>query len=213
MLVTIVPCAKRYRLIIPCLCGSTLLALYYLLVQYSGILLEYIVPLYLLGLTHLTNWRRCRGHDVTNCFMPRSFLTGTPLPLDSEIEKTTRRIRRQAKLHKRQPVSGTSSPSTPPVINIWEDIPLSSVSASETESPSLSPQTTSPIKTTPPSSPTHNIPNSTPKKTSIPTHTMGVNHGENKGPPNPPRANPSPMGEAKGYKTTSLHHISDSHKS
>ena len=118
-------------------------------------------------------------------FMPRSFRTGTPLPIDSEIEKTAKKLRKQAKLRKRQPVSGTSSSSNPPVINIWEDITLSSVSASETESPLPSPQPSSSRNTTPPSSPTHHNPNTTPTETSTTTHTMGDNHGGNP-PPNPP---------------------------
>ncbi|XP_023772380.2 uncharacterized protein LOC111921039 [Lactuca sativa] len=117
--------------------------------------------------------------------MPRSFRTGTPLPIDSEIEKTTKKLRKQAKLRKRQPVSGTSSSSNSPVINIWEDITLSSVSASETESPLPSPQPSSSRNTTPPSSPTHHNPNTTPTETSTTIHTMGDNHGGNP-PPNPP---------------------------
>ncbi|CAI9303998.1 unnamed protein product [Lactuca saligna] len=111
---------------------------------------------------------------------------GTPLPIDSEIEKTAKKLRKQAKLHKRQPVSGTSSSSNPSVIKIWEDIPLSSVSASETESPSLSPQLASPINITPPSSPIHNILNSSPTETSPDSQAMLDNPGGNQGPINPP---------------------------
>ncbi|XP_023766047.2 uncharacterized protein LOC111914567 [Lactuca sativa] len=118
--------------------------------------------------------------------MPRSFRTGTPLPIDSEIERTAKKLRKQAKLRKRQPISGTSSSSTPPVINIWEDILLSSVSASEIESPSLSPQPTSTINTTPPSSHVHNILNTSSTETSPTSQAMTDNPGGNQGPPNPP---------------------------
>ena len=48
-----------------------------------------MVPLYLLGLTRQTNWRRYRGHGVTNCFMPRTFRTGTPLPIAPLMESQT----------------------------------------------------------------------------------------------------------------------------
>ncbi|KAK9048798.1 hypothetical protein SSX86_032234 [Deinandra increscens subsp. villosa] len=56
--------------------------------------------------------------------MPRSFRTGTPLEIDPEIEKTAKRLRKQAKLRKKFASSSTST-SSPPVINIWQDIPLS----------------------------------------------------------------------------------------
>ena len=80
--------------------------------------------------------------------MPRSLRTGTPIELDTEIEKTAKRLRKQAKLRKKQPKSGTSSSSTPPIINIWEGIPFSS--KTDTETP-----TSSPNQTSPPLSPPH----------------------------------------------------------
>ncbi|KAI3708259.1 hypothetical protein L2E82_37424 [Cichorium intybus] len=52
----------------------------------------------------------------------------TPLELDSEIEKTAKRLRKQAKLRKKQQASQTASSSNPPIIDIWQDL-----SSSETE--------------------------------------------------------------------------------
>ncbi|KAI3705049.1 hypothetical protein L1987_75280 [Smallanthus sonchifolius] len=97
--------------------------------------------------------------------MPRSFRTGSPLEIDSEIEKTARRLRKQAKLRKKL-ASSSSSTSSPPVINIWQDIPLSS--ESETESPSPS-QTPISQEVTPPHSPTQPI-----QEPNSPESTMAV---------------------------------------
>ncbi|KAI3523607.1 hypothetical protein L1887_01861 [Cichorium endivia] len=88
--------------------------------------------------------------------MPRSLRTGTPIPVDSEIEKTTKKLRKQARLRKKQqPSSRTSTSSNPPVINIWKEIPLSS--ETETDTPYSSPQFSS-REPSPPLSPIHNTP-------------------------------------------------------
>ncbi|KAJ9536912.1 hypothetical protein OSB04_029645 [Centaurea solstitialis] len=60
--------------------------------------------------------------------MPRSSRAGSPLVFDPEIEKTAKKLRKQAKLRKKQGESTSS-----PVINIWKDIELSSDSESNTE--------------------------------------------------------------------------------
>ena len=60
--------------------------------------------------------------------MPRSLRTGSSLSFDPEIEKTAKRLRKQAKLRKKLGES-TSSPG----VNIWEDINLSTDSESDTE--------------------------------------------------------------------------------
>jgi hypothetical protein len=60
--------------------------------------------------------------------MPRSLRTGSSLIFDPEIEKTAKRLRKQAKLRKKLGES-TSSPG----VNIWEDIDLSTDSESDTE--------------------------------------------------------------------------------
>ncbi|XP_024965788.1 uncharacterized protein LOC112505988 [Cynara cardunculus var. scolymus] len=60
--------------------------------------------------------------------MPRSFHAGSPLPIDPKIEKTAKKLRKQAKLRKKQDASTSS-----PVFNIWKDIELSSDSEDQTE--------------------------------------------------------------------------------
>ncbi|KAI3706942.1 hypothetical protein L6452_25039 [Arctium lappa] len=60
--------------------------------------------------------------------MPRSFRVGSPLPIDLEIEKTAKKLRKQAKLRKKQGESTSS-----PVVNIWKDIELSTDSESDKE--------------------------------------------------------------------------------
>ncbi|KAI3748435.1 hypothetical protein L6452_11498 [Arctium lappa] len=60
--------------------------------------------------------------------MPRSFRAGSPLPIDLEIEKTAKKLRKQAKLRKKQGESTSS-----PVVNIWKDIELSTDSESDKE--------------------------------------------------------------------------------
>ena len=62
--------------------------------------------------------------------MPRSSRAGSPLIFDLEIEKTVKKLRKQAKLWKNQGES-----TSLPVINIWKDIKLSSDSKSNTEEP------------------------------------------------------------------------------
>ncbi|KAI3765526.1 hypothetical protein L2E82_15562 [Cichorium intybus] len=79
--------------------------------------------------------------------MPRSSRTGTPLELDLEIEKTAKRLRKQAKLRKKQQASQTASSSNPPIIDIWQDL-----SSSETETESESDNN---IPHTPPSQINH----------------------------------------------------------
>ncbi|KAD7116941.1 hypothetical protein E3N88_04209 [Mikania micrantha] len=54
--------------------------------------------------------------------MSRSSRTGTPLEIDPEIEKTARKLRKQAKLQTKLASSSTSTFS-PPVTNIWRDVP------------------------------------------------------------------------------------------
>ncbi|XP_023728287.1 uncharacterized protein LOC111875994 [Lactuca sativa] len=78
--------------------------------------------------------------------MPRSFRTGTPLPVDLEIEKSAKQRRKQARLLEKQQQSGVSSsnPSTP----------SSPTSKSTTSSSSPLPES----------------------ETFIPTPTMGDNH-------------------------------------
>ncbi|KAK9072138.1 hypothetical protein SSX86_008570 [Deinandra increscens subsp. villosa] len=95
--------------------------------------------------------------------MPRSFRTGTPLEIDPEIEKTAKRLRKQAKLRKKFASSSTST-SSPPVINIWQDIPLSSESEPDIITSSPSPSSSD---STPPNSPTHII-----QEPNSPTPTM-----------------------------------------
>ncbi|KAK9076094.1 hypothetical protein SSX86_004427 [Deinandra increscens subsp. villosa] len=95
--------------------------------------------------------------------MPRSFRTGTPLEIDPEIEKTAKRLRKQAKLRKKFASSSTST-SSPPVINIWRDIPLSSESEPDIITSSPSPSSSD---STPPNSPTHII-----QEPNSPTPTM-----------------------------------------
>ncbi|KAJ9543915.1 hypothetical protein OSB04_023622 [Centaurea solstitialis] len=58
--------------------------------------------------------------------MPRSSRTGSPTPINLEIERTAKRLRKQAKLRKRLG-EGPSSPG----VNIWQDINLSSDSDEE----------------------------------------------------------------------------------
>ncbi|KAJ9552130.1 LOW QUALITY PROTEIN: hypothetical protein OSB04_016175 [Centaurea solstitialis] len=58
--------------------------------------------------------------------MPRSSRTGSPLSIDLEIERTAKRLRKQAKLRKKLG-EGTSSPG----VDIWRDINLSSDSDEE----------------------------------------------------------------------------------
>ncbi|KAK9063928.1 hypothetical protein SSX86_017800 [Deinandra increscens subsp. villosa] len=95
--------------------------------------------------------------------MPRSFRTGTPLEIDPEIEKTAKRLRKQAKFRKKFASSSTST-SSPPVINIWQDIPLSSESEPDIITSSPSPSSSD---STPPNSPTHTI-----QEPNSPTPTM-----------------------------------------
>ncbi|KAI3669357.1 hypothetical protein L6452_40590 [Arctium lappa] len=56
----------------------------------------------------------------------KSFHAGSPVSIDPEIEKTAKKLRKEAKLRKKQ---GESSSS--PVVNIWKDIDLSTDSESE----------------------------------------------------------------------------------
>ena len=84
--------------------------------------------------------------NPTRIYMPRSLRIGTPLPLDSEIEKTTKKLRKQAKHNKWQLIPQTSTSSAPLVSNIWEDISLSSENESTTPTPSSK-------ETTPPQTP------------------------------------------------------------
>ncbi|KAJ9567080.1 hypothetical protein OSB04_003046 [Centaurea solstitialis] len=58
--------------------------------------------------------------------MPRSSRTGSPTPINLEIERTAKRLRKQAELRKKLG-EGPSSPG----VNIWEDINLSSDSDEE----------------------------------------------------------------------------------
>ncbi|KAD2804393.1 hypothetical protein E3N88_37770 [Mikania micrantha] len=67
--------------------------------------------------------------------MPRSSRTGTPLEIDQEIEKTARKLRKQAKLQTKLASSSTSTFS-PPVTNIWQDVLLSSESENESDTKS-----------------------------------------------------------------------------
>ncbi|KAJ9542794.1 hypothetical protein OSB04_029300 [Centaurea solstitialis] len=60
--------------------------------------------------------------------MPRSSRTGSPTPINLEIERTAKRLRKQAKLRKKLG-EGPLSPG----INIWEDINLSSDSDEENQ--------------------------------------------------------------------------------
>ena len=60
--------------------------------------------------------------------MSRSSRAGSSLIFDPEIEKTAKKLRKQAKLRKKQSESTSS-----PVVNIWEDIELSTDSESDTE--------------------------------------------------------------------------------
>ncbi|KAJ9538412.1 hypothetical protein OSB04_031145 [Centaurea solstitialis] len=60
--------------------------------------------------------------------MPRSSCAGSSLVFDPKIEKTTKKLRKQAKLRKKQGESTSS-----PIINIWKDIDLSSDSDSNME--------------------------------------------------------------------------------
>ncbi|KAJ9542483.1 hypothetical protein OSB04_028989 [Centaurea solstitialis] len=60
--------------------------------------------------------------------MPRSSRTGSPTPINLEIERTAKRLRKQAKLRKKLG-EGPSSPG----VNIWQDINLSSDSDEETK--------------------------------------------------------------------------------
>ncbi|KAK1413027.1 hypothetical protein QVD17_34727 [Tagetes erecta] len=83
--------------------------------------------------------------------MPRSIRTSKLLDIDPEIEKTAKRLRKLAKLRKKSANCSSSTP-LPPVIDIWENISLSS--DSETESPSTSQTPTSQTSTSSPS-PTH----------------------------------------------------------
>ncbi|KAK1427528.1 hypothetical protein QVD17_16215 [Tagetes erecta] len=87
--------------------------------------------------------------------MPRSLRTGKPLDIDLEIEKTAKKLRKQAKLRKKLTNPSTSTQS-PPVIDIWQNIPLSS----DSESESSTPQTPTSQNSTPSHSPTHKNPKS-----------------------------------------------------
>ncbi|KAJ0569236.1 putative retrotransposon gag domain, aspartic peptidase domain superfamily [Helianthus annuus] len=98
--------------------------------------------------------------------MPRSLRTGTPLEIDPEIEKTAKRLRKQAKQRKKL-ASSSSSISSPPITNIWQDILLSSESETETESQS---HQETPI--TPPHSPTHTHQEPNSPKPQFPAVTM-----------------------------------------
>ncbi|KAI3692276.1 hypothetical protein L6452_32090 [Arctium lappa] len=55
-------------------------------------------------------------------------IASTPIPINSEIERTAKRLRKQAKLRKKLG-EGPSSPG----VNIWKDINLSSDSDEEKE--------------------------------------------------------------------------------
>ncbi|KAJ9546867.1 hypothetical protein OSB04_019410 [Centaurea solstitialis] len=72
-----------------------------------------------------------RSHGRHNQ-QPDGFPAGSPLIFDPEIEKTAKKLRKQAKLRKKQGESTSS-----PVLNIWKDIDLSSDSESNTEEPHL----------------------------------------------------------------------------
>ncbi|XP_024989321.1 probable protein phosphatase 2C 76 [Cynara cardunculus var. scolymus] len=52
----------------------------------------------------------------------------SPLSIDPEIEKTAKKLRKQAKLRNKKDASSSS-----PVLNIWKDIELSSDSEDQTE--------------------------------------------------------------------------------
>ena len=60
--------------------------------------------------------------------MSRSSRAGSSLIFDPEIEKTAKKLRKKAKLRKKQ-----SESTSLPVVNIWEDIELSTDSESDTE--------------------------------------------------------------------------------
>ena len=62
--------------------------------------------------------------------MPRSSRTGSPVPSILEIERTAKRLWKQAKLRKKVG-EGPLSPG----VNIWQDINLSSDSDEEKEKP------------------------------------------------------------------------------
>ena len=88
--------------------------------------------------------------------MPRSLRTGTLLPLNLEIEKTAKRLRKQTRQQRSQLASGSSSSPLPPN-TITRDNPIFS-SESEPET-----QSNSSAESTPPSSPNHNTPPTSPK--------------------------------------------------
>ena len=104
--------------------------------------------------------------NPTQIYMPRSVRLGTPLPLDPEIEKTRKKLRKQAKYNQWRLIPQTSTSSAPPVGNIWEDISLPSENestyiwkdislSSENESsskettPPQTPQPTNPVEPKP----------------------------------------------------------------
>lgn len=73
-----------------CLYGFDIAFLYYPLVK--AIINFYTPFLFVQALTkHLKNWHRCWGYETTDCFMPRSSRTTTPIGFDPEIEKTARK--------------------------------------------------------------------------------------------------------------------------
>jgi hypothetical protein len=116
--------------------------------------------------------------------MPRSSRTGTPEPADTEIERTFRKLRKQAKLRKKQPDSESSS-STPPVKNIWEDIHLSSETETDTDTDT---ETQSQIPDTPetpsPSQIQENLQPTSPKSVTI------ADQGDNTEPTRPESPQP-----------------------
>ena len=88
--------------------------------------------------------------------MPRSLRTGTLLPLNLEIEKTAKRLRKQTRQQRSQLASGSSSSPLPPNTITRENPIFSSESEPETQSNSSA-------ESTPPSSPNHNTPPTSPK--------------------------------------------------
>src|SRR6187200_3166446 len=88
--------------------------------------------------------------------MPRSLRTGTLLPLNLEIEKTAKRLRKQTRQQRSQLASGSSSSPLPQNTITRENPIFSSESEPETQSNSSA-------ESTPPSSPNHNTPPTSPK--------------------------------------------------
>ncbi|KAJ9556479.1 hypothetical protein OSB04_011093 [Centaurea solstitialis] len=75
---------------------------------------------------HPSNFCAAAGDSVFLTVYARSSRTGSPTPINLEIERTAKRQRKQAKLRKKLG-EGPSSPG----VNIWEDINLSSDSDEE----------------------------------------------------------------------------------